>query len=219
LVGWSPRRVHAVRGERDPRLPGRPDRTRPLGIGARAGGAQPAGHGLARHGRADAGRATVVAPCAGHRRRRDPPRRATGLVPRRPTHPHSAFRRSTPNHRDGFGRHVGRPGFHRLHRPQHQLRQPGLGGNHVRWPASHRGRRGHHPARALAGDRAATARLGRLAVRAARRRLRHLRRAGAGRRRPGGGRAPIGAAAGMRMGVRVPRRRRDGSLERAVERR
>ena len=28
------------------------------------------------------------------------------------------------------GRHVGRPGFHRLHRSQHQLRQPGLGGNH-----------------------------------------------------------------------------------------
>ena len=42
---------------------------------------------------------------------------------------------------------------------------------------------------------------------------------GPGGRRPGGGRASVGAASGMRMGVRLPRRGRDGSLERVVERR
>ena len=105
-------------------------------------------------------------------------RRATqpGLVSRRLTHAHSAFRWPAADRRDGVGRHFGRTGFHRLHRPQHQLRQSGLGGNHIRWPGSHRRRRGHHPPRALAGNRIATGRLGRLAVRTARRRLCHLRR-------------------------------------------
>ena len=137
LVGWRPSRVHAVRGERDARLPGRPDRTRPLGVGARAGCAQPAGHGLARQDRADAGRAAVVASGSGLPPGR-PPRHAPGLVSRRLTHAHSAFRWPAADRRDGFGRHFGRTGFHRLHRPQHQLRQPGLGGNHIRWPGSHR---------------------------------------------------------------------------------
>ena len=112
--------------------------SRPLGVGARAGGAQPAGHGLARPDRADAGRAAVAAagtglPPAVHRRQ------SAGLVSRRLTHAHSAFRWPTADRRDGGGRHVGRPGFHRLHRSQHQLRQSGLGGNRNRWPGHHRG--------------------------------------------------------------------------------
>ena len=48
----------------------------------------------------------------------------------------------------------GGPGLHRLHRPQHELRQSGLGRNHGRWPPGRRRGGGHHQARALAGRRA-----------------------------------------------------------------
>ena len=59
--------------------------------------------------------------------------------------------------------------------------------------------------------------LGRLAIRTTRRRLRRLRRPGPRGRRRGGGRASFGAAAGLCVGVRLPRRRRHGGLERSVE--
>ena len=51
--------------------------TRPLGVGTRAGGAQPAGHGLGRRDRADPGRAAIVASDLG-RPPGQPFRRSTG---------------------------------------------------------------------------------------------------------------------------------------------
>jgi hypothetical protein len=71
----------------------------------------------------------------------------------------------------------------------------------------------------LAGGGAGPGRLGRLALRTARRRLRGVRRTGSRRRRPGRGRSPVGAAAGLRLGVRLSRRGRGRSMERAPERR
>ena len=84
------------------------------------------------------GRAAVVAAGAGLPPDR-PPQQSTGLVSRRLTHAHRAFRWSAADRRDGHGRQVGRRGFHRVHRSQHQLRQSGLGGNHRRRPGGHHG--------------------------------------------------------------------------------
>lgn len=78
-------------------------------------------------------------------------------------------------------------------------------------------RGGDDPARPLAGRRTASGGMGRLAVCAAGRRLHALRRAGPGRRWPGGGGPSRGTASGLGVGVWLPGRRRNRSLERHLE--